>query len=164
MTQTILNDISKSDVHFSTKASPCNICPLAKQHRLPFPQSENNVMNYFDLILVDIWGPNSIQAYDGCKYFLTIVDQFARCTWLYLLKSKAEACPCLKHFCSLINNQFASKIKVIRSDNGPKFSMPDFYHPRGIIHQLTCVATSQQNALVERKHQHILNVVRALKF
>ncbi|KAG2699759.1 hypothetical protein I3760_07G204900 [Carya illinoinensis] len=134
MTQTVLNDI----------ASPCNICPLAKQHRLPFPQSENNVMNPFDLISVDIWGPNSIQAYDGSKYFLTIVDQFTR----------SEARPCLQNFCSLINNQFASKIKVIRN----------FYHPRGIIHQLTCVATPQQNALVERKHQHILNVARALKF
>lgn len=103
-------------------------------------------------------------AHDGSKYFLTIVDQFIRCTWIYLLKAKSEVRGSLQNFCSLVDNQFETHVKIIRTDNRDEFQMPDFYQNKGIFHQLTCVATPHQNAFVGRKRQHILNVARALNF
>jgi hypothetical protein len=42
--------------------------------------------------------------------------------------------------------------------------MPQLYAAKGIIHQHSCVESPEQNGRVERKHQHLLNVGRALLF
>ena len=42
------------------------------------------------------------------------------------------------------------------------FTWKIFSKNNGILHQLSCVDTPQQNAIAKRKHQHILNVARAL--
>lgn len=95
------------------------------------------------------------------KFFLTIVDDFSRCTWVYLLKYKSKTQSLLEQFCTMVENQM---LKCLRSDNGTKFIMTGFFKTRGTLHRLSCVVTPQQNSIVERKHQHILNVARALKF
>jgi len=37
--------------------------------------------------------------------------------------------------------------------------MKNYFLENGIIFQTSCMGTPQQNGCVERKHQHILNVV-----
>ena len=56
-------------------------------------------------------------------------------------------------------------MKIVRSDNGTEFMcLKKYFAEHGILHQTSCVGTPQQNGRVERKHRHILNVVRALRF
>ena len=63
---------------------------MAKLKRLPFPFHNKISSCAFDLIHMDVWGPYSTPNLDGFKYFLIVVDDATRATWLFLMKSKYE--------------------------------------------------------------------------
>jgi len=142
----------------------CDICQFAKQKHVPFTSSLSHASSNFELLHLDIWGPLFVPFVHGHKYFLTIVDDHSRFLLIILLKSKAEVANHVKSFITMIQNQFQVTPKFIRSDNGLEFMLSEFYASLGILHQKSCVETPQQNARVERKHQHILNVGKALLF
>ena len=74
------------------------ICPLAKHKRFPFP-FHNHVSEFpFDLKHCDIWCPYMVPTIADHKYFLTIVDDCTRSTWVYLMKSKSKTRPHLQSF------------------------------------------------------------------
>ena len=101
---------------------------------------------------MDVWGPFSILTTAGHRYFLTIVDDASRATWVFLRKAKSEVRPLIISFYNMIHTQFQTPIKSIRSNNALEFIMNDFYTSKGIIHQQSCVYTPQQNSVMERKH------------
>ena len=90
----------------------CSICPLAKQHRLPFGTSEISSKKPFDLIHCDIWGRYKYSSLSSLHYFLTVVDDYMRFTWIFPMKHKDEAQPLIKRFFSYVSTQFESHIKM----------------------------------------------------
>jgi len=107
--------------------SICTIYPLAKHKRLTFLVSMSHSSAMFDLIHCDIWGPLSTQSINGCSYFLTIVDDYSLFTWIHLLQSKSQAASFIQNFFNLVETQFQTKIKVLRSGNGSEFHMANFF-------------------------------------
>nr|XP_009788320.1 PREDICTED: uncharacterized protein LOC104236139 [Nicotiana sylvestris] len=112
--------------------------------------------------------PFKTVTYNGYTYFLTIVDDYSRATWTFLLSSKGNAFSVLKSFLSMVDRQFNLKVKKIRSDNAMELGKGSleaiFLESQGILHENSSVATPQQNGVVERKHRHLLEVARSLLF
>lgn len=160
----------------------CTACPRAKQSRLSFNKTSISTTSPFALIHCDIWGPFFYPSTTGARYFLTIVDDYSRCTWLYLMHAKSETLKFIQFFYNFVITQHSAHIanistgspsfhfpvlQKIRSDNGTEFLSKQFQSwllAKGIHHQRSCVSTPQQNGVVERKHRHLLNVARALRF
>ncbi|RDX84044.1 putative F-box/LRR-repeat protein, partial [Mucuna pruriens] len=148
-----------SYVHIN-KNGVCDIYYFAKQRKTPFPLSSSKTLHAFELLDMDIWGPFPISSVHGyIKYFLTIVDDFSRFTWVVMLKGKYEAHFQIQKFVLLVENKYNVAVKKIRNDNGPEFIIDSFYATKGVFHQTSCVETPRQNGKAERKHQHVLNIL-----
>lgn len=121
----------------------------------------------FYLIHSDVWGPSKIKTMSGKKWFVTFIDDHTRLCWVYLMEKKSEVEQRFQDFFNMINNQFQTKIGILRSDNGTEYFnkyLSTFLVTKGIIHQSTCRDTPQQNGIAERKNRHLLEVTRAIMF
>ena len=101
----------------------------------------------------------------GARWFVSLIDDCTRVTWLFLLKQKSEVSTVVPNFHSMIQNQFGVKIKSFRTDNARDYFnqfLSSYFQAQGIIHDSSCVNTPQQNGVAERKNGHLLNTTRAL--
>ena len=113
--------------HFSTLLSlACESCQLGKHTRVSFPQRLNNrAKSPFELVHTDVWGPCWTASTLGFQYFVTFIDDYSRCTWLFLMKNRAELYSIFQKFYAEILTQFNISICVLRSDNAENI----FLHP-----------------------------------
>lgn len=143
----------------------CRTCHLAKQTRLVFHSSTSVTNATFELIHVDGWGPYKEPSLSGACFMLTIVDDFSRGVWTYLMQPKTQVANLLENSFNFVKNHFHTQVKVLRSDNGREFvnqTCSNLFTNLGIVHHRSCTHTPQQNGVVERKHRHLLQVTRAL--
>ncbi|KAJ9550550.1 hypothetical protein OSB04_014595 [Centaurea solstitialis] len=146
----------------------CESCQLGKHTRRPYPPRVSSRVSFsFELVHSDVWGPCPTKSTLGFEYFITFIDDYSRATWVYLLKSRSEVFTIFREFHSYVQNHFNSSIKTLRSDNAKEYFSTDFssyLKTHGIVHESSCVYTSQQNGVAERKNRHLLDVARTLMF
>ncbi|KAL2250242.1 UNVERIFIED_CONTAM: Retrovirus-related Pol polyprotein from transposon RE1 [Sesamum indicum] len=162
-----IKHIQECNLSSNSLEMKCEICPKAKQSRIPFKCSDSHTTTPFELVHLDVWGPYKTSTLTGCNYVLTILDDYSISLWTYLLKQKDQVVSTLHTFITMVETQFAAKVKVIHSDNGSEFlniHCATMCQRLGIIHQTSCVYTPQQNGRIERKHRQLLNIARALMF
>jgi transposase InsO family protein len=105
------------------------------------------------------------KSIDGSVYFLTFIDDFSRKIWIYFLRHKSETFAKLQEFKAEAEKQSGKYVKVLRSDGGGEYSSKEyanFCKSQGVIMQTTSRCTPQQNGVVERKNQTIMNMARIL--
>ncbi|GAB2267282.1 hypothetical protein Dimus_038662 [Dionaea muscipula] len=136
----------------------CEACLSGKFTKLPFPSSQSQTASPFELIHSDVWGPAPQSSIEGFKYFVLFIDDCTRYTWIFPLKNKSDVFSHFQFFYAFVHTQFQSSIKCLRSDGGGEFMSNEFdrfLNTKGILHQLSCPYTPQQNGVAERKNRHI---------
>ena len=68
----------------------CEECVLGKSSRVKFITEVHNSKGTLDYIHADLWGPAHTISLGGARYFLSLIDDFSRMVWVYVLKSKVD--------------------------------------------------------------------------
>ena len=144
----------------------CDGCVLGKHHRKPFPQvSSFRAEKCLELVHTDLCGHISPKTVGGASYFLLVVDDYSRFMWVEMLKTKGQALECFKKVKARAELECNNKLKALRTDRGGEFMsnlFSVFCDEGGIKHYTTTPYSPQQNGVVERRNQTVVEMARCM--
>ncbi|GKC48947.1 retrovirus-related pol polyprotein from transposon TNT 1-94 [Tanacetum coccineum] len=167
-----INDLARKDLVRGLprlkfeKDHLCSACQLGKSKKHTHtPKTENTNLEVLNTLHMDLCGPMRVQTINGKKYILVIVDDYSRFTWVKFLRSKDETPTVVIKFLKQIQVGLNKTVRFIRTDNGTEFvnkTLYDYYESVGIFHQKTVPRTPQQNGVVERRNQTLVEAARTM--
>ncbi|KAL0292972.1 UNVERIFIED_CONTAM: Retrovirus-related Pol polyprotein from transposon TNT 1-94 [Sesamum radiatum] len=146
----------------------CDDCILGKHHKVQFPSSSQKPSSsscILDYVHADVWGPANVPTYGSNRYFLSIIDNYSRKVFVFLMKHKSEVFEKFQNWKTLVENQTGKTLKALRTDNGLEFcnqQFSDLCDKFGIKRHRTTPYTPQQNGVAERMNRTLLDKVRCL--
>jgi len=99
-----------------------------------------------------------VSAISGDHYYINFVHHYNKYVWLYPLIKKSDAFSIFLEFKIHVKKFLGCSIKALQTDGGGEFikSKP-YLSSQGIGHHLSCLHTSAQNNIAEKKkHRHLV--------
>jgi hypothetical protein len=116
--------------------SMCKPYQVGKQNKTQFKsKSFTSTEKPLQLVHMHLCGPSRKEGTRKKNYFMLIIDDYSRLTWVSFLKKKAKAFEKFKIFKALTKTQTCKRLKAVRSDWGGEFMSRDFkefYDEHGI--------------------------------
>lgn len=112
-----------------------------------------------------MWGPSRVSTHGGERYFFTLIDDYTRKVWVYILRHKNDVFLKFKEWLDELENKRGKSIKHLRIDNDLEYLSEEFQsfcRTKGITRKKIVPANPQQNDHVERMNRIILKKVRCM--
>ncbi|GJR31751.1 putative ribonuclease H-like domain-containing protein [Tanacetum coccineum] len=144
----------------------CVACLKGKQHKASCKsETQNSITQPLFMLHMDLFGPTFISSLMNKKYYLVVIDDYSRFTWVFFLASKDETSGILKSFITEIKNLVAKKVTIVICNNGTEFKnrvMSEFCEQKGIKREFNIARTPQQNSVTERRNGTLIEVARTM--
>ncbi|KAH9696760.1 calcium-binding EF-hand family protein [Citrus sinensis] len=147
-----LKELQKQGVLGTSQISEldfCEDCVLGKATRNSFGKSVHSTKGILEYIHSDLWGLTQTISLGGNTYFLSLIDNYSRRVWAYVVKHKDQVFGKFREWKSLVENQTRLKVKKLRTDNGLEFCNQEFDNycaDHGIARHRIVRLTPQQNS------------------
>jgi len=143
----------------------CEECTMAKQHRLPFPDSGSSSSSLLELVHIDVCGPLQVKSTGDARYLATFIDDYSRLCHVVPLGYKSEAAQAVRATISLWETQTGNRLKADRTDRGTEYvnsELETYFSDKGVIHNTIAPYTPEQNGAAERFNRTLMERVRAM--
>ena len=144
----------------------CISCLHEKQHREAILKASNrHASELLKLVHSGPCGPMQTRSLGGALYFMLIIDDSSRFTWVYFLQRKDEAFQCFKNWKTYVEKDSNKQVKAIRADKGGEFTSNAFIRfctENGICRELANIGSPWENGVVERKNKTIVEMARTM--
>ncbi|CAI7755360.1 unnamed protein product [Closterium sp. NIES-53] len=131
----------------------------------PFSTRSQSTEEALAVVHIDLCGPFRVAAKDGSLYFLLLKDRHTRFVWVMLVAKKSDVLREFQKWLVLVERQAKKPLLMLRSDQGGEFLRKEFttfVNGKGIVHDLTCPNTPQQNGMAEREMCTAVESVRTM--
>ena len=98
--------------------SMCKQCQHGKHTRVDFKTKKHSSTKLLELIHIYLGIPTRSKGLEGEYYFMLLIDDYSRMTWVYLLNRKSKAFDCFNAFKEQVENETILRIKYLKLDNG----------------------------------------------
>ncbi|CAI7919986.1 unnamed protein product [Closterium sp. NIES-53] len=154
------------DIKPSTGADPpCVSCVGGKLARHTFPNKGSDTKEALAVVHIDLCGPFWVAAKDGSLYFLLLKDRHTRLVWAMPVAKKSDVLREFQQWLVLVKRRTKKSVLMLRPDRGGEFigkEITNFVNRKGIIHNLTCPYTPQQNGMAEREMRLVVESVQTM--
>jgi hypothetical protein len=106
---------------------PCKGCRLDKPIQLPYYASQIVYTRPFDLIHSDVRGPSPFVLREGHRYYMILIDDLSRFTWIYFIESQAQVVTPYQAFDMMVHTQFDSYIRVFHANSVEEYLSPSLH-------------------------------------
>jgi hypothetical protein len=79
-------------------------CIYGNQIQVRFTFGVKRETRILELVHSDVFGPMSVPSLGGSLYYVSLINDFSRKTWIYFLRKKSEVLEKFKEFKYLVEN------------------------------------------------------------
>ncbi|CAI7785731.1 unnamed protein product [Closterium sp. NIES-53] len=144
------------DITPSTGADPPCVSRVGgKLARHTFPDKGSDAEEVLAVVHIDLCGPFRVAAKDGSLYFLLLKDRHTRFVWVMPVAKKSDVLREFQKWLVLVERQTKKSVLMFLEK-----AFTDFIDGKGLVHDLTCPYTPQQNGMAEQEMRTAVEFVR----
>ena len=120
ISQVTLNP-NKINTSSASYVSFCDACKYGKLSPFHFPSVTQKTTQPLQLVCSYVWGSSPCESNDGFKYYISFVDDYSSCVWIYPLHLISEVATIVPQFITMAERQLNSKVKCLQTDWGDDY-------------------------------------------